>query len=189
MKLQTEIERKVGSRMSLASRAFLWLAAFGIVGALAAFAHVQRWFVPTMDLYFYAPTATGLNRGMAVKLVGFKIGSLDEVILVGELRVKGKAVIDRRYRDAIGKDALIQLTKESLLGTYTLEVITGAGDGGPVKTGDTLSYQRELDPSAMVAGLVERIGPVLDDLRSVTLQITDKDGNVQRTIRRIDEAA
>src|SRR5262245_32002658 len=125
MQLQTEIERKLEGRMSLASRAFLWLAALGILGALAAFAHVQRWFTPTIDLYFYAPTASGLNRGMAVKLVGFKVGSLDELALVGELRVKGKVVMDRHYRDSIGKDSLVRLTKESLLGTYVLELIPG----------------------------------------------------------------
>src|SRR5215831_18940795 len=121
MRLQDEIERKLGSRMSLASRAFLWLAALGIAGSILAFAYVQRWFTPTIDLYFYAPTATGLNRGMAVKLVGFKVGSLDELSVVGELRVKGKVVIDRHYRDSLGKDSLIRLTKESLLGTYVLE--------------------------------------------------------------------
>ena len=44
-----------------------WNGSLRIAGALVTFAHVQRWFVPTMELYFYAPTATGLNRGMAVK--------------------------------------------------------------------------------------------------------------------------
>jgi len=189
VQLQTEIERKLGSRMSLASRAFLWLAALGIVGSLAAFAYVQRWFTPTIDLYFYAPTATGLNRGMAVKLVGFKVGTLEELYLVGELRVKGKIVIDRRQRDSIGKDSLVRLAKESLLGTYALELVPGSGDRGPVDNGNTLAYERELDYNALAAGLVERLGPVLDEIRNVAAQLGDKDGNLQRAIRRIDEAA
>src|SRR4051812_10502609 len=123
MALQTEIERKLEGRMSLASRAFLWLAALGVIGSLAAFAYVQRWFTPTMDLYFYAATADGLNRGMAVKLVGFNIGALQELQLVGELRVKGKIVIDKRHRDAIGKDSLVRLIREGLLGTYALQLV------------------------------------------------------------------
>src|SRR5262245_52239532 len=138
MKLQDEIEKKLASRMSLASRAFLLLALLGIVGALAAFAYVQRWFTPTLELYFYADTASGLNRGMAVKLVGFNVGSLEEVAVVGELRVKGKVVMDRLYRNSVGVDSRIRLTKESLLGNYVLVLLPGQGDGGPVSNGSTL---------------------------------------------------
>jgi phospholipid/cholesterol/gamma-HCH transport system substrate-binding protein len=189
MSLQTEIERKVGSRMSLASRAFLWLAALGIVGALVAFAYVQRWFTPTIDLYFFADTAAGLNRGMAVKLVGFNVGSLEGLSVVGELRVKGKVAMDRRYRDSIGKDSRIRLTKESLLGSYILVLVPGQGDAGPVTHGNVLTYEREMDYGAVVTGLVDRVGPVLDDVRTVTLRLADPEGNLQKAIAQLNEAA
>src|SRR5262245_30468232 len=189
MSLQTEIERKLGSRMSLASRAFLWLAALGIIGSLAAFAYVQRWFTPTIDLYFYAPTASDLNHGMAVKLVGFKVGTLEQVSLVGELRVRGKVVMDRRYRDSVGKDARIRLTKEGVLGAYVLELIQGPGDLGPVTNGTVLLYERTTDYGAMVAGLVERTGPILDDVRTITIQLANPEGDLQKAIRRLDQTA
>lgn len=189
MQLQSEIERKLTGRMALASRAFLWLAAAGIAGVLVALAYAHRWFTPTMDLYFYTHTATGLNKGMAVKLVGFNIGALDEVSIVGELHVKGKVVIDRKYRDVIGKDARIRLTKENLLGAYVLELIPGPGDPGPVDNGNTLDYERELDYNAMVANLIDRAGPVIDDVRRVTSQLGDPQAGVQSTIRHIDAAA
>jgi phospholipid/cholesterol/gamma-HCH transport system substrate-binding protein len=189
VQLRTEIERKLTGRMALASRAFLWLAAAGIAGALLAFAYAHRWLTPTLDLYFYTHTATGLNRGMAVKLVGFNVGSLDEVSIVGELRVKGKVVIDRKYRDAVGKDSRIRLTKEYLLGAYILELIPGPGDPGPVDNGSTLDYERELDYNAMVANLIDRVGPVIDDLRRVTSQLGDPQAGVQKTMRHLGEAA
>lgn len=174
--------------MSFASRAFLWLAAAGMLGVLAAFAYTQRWFTPTMDIYFYADTASGLNRGMAVKLVGFNVGSLDQVSVVGELRVKGKVVMDRRYRDSLGKDSRIRLTKESLLGTYILVLIPGPGDAGPVENGSILVYERELDYSAMVTGLVDRIGPVVDEIRNFTARVGDPE-NAQKAIKNLNEAA
>ena len=76
MKLQTETERKLGGSMAPASRAFLWFAALAIIGVFAALAYTQHWFTPTMELNFYADTGTGLGRGMALKLVGFRVGSL-----------------------------------------------------------------------------------------------------------------
>jgi hypothetical protein len=45
--------------MALSSRAFLWLAAAGIIGAVLAFAYVQRSFTPTIDLYFQTGTRAG----------------------------------------------------------------------------------------------------------------------------------
>jgi ABC-type transporter Mla subunit MlaD len=74
--IRSEIEQKLAGRMALASRAFMWLAAAGIIGAVFAFAYVQRAFTPTIDLYFQTEHARGLTKGMAVKLIGFNIGSL-----------------------------------------------------------------------------------------------------------------
>jgi len=189
MKPRDEIEYKLSGRMALASRAFLLVAAAGILGVLAALAWSQRWFTPTLELYFYADTATGLNRGMAVKLVGFNVGSLDQVEVVGELRVRGKVRMDRRYRDSVGKDARIRLTRESVIGSYVLQLIPGQGDPGPVDNGSTLTYERELDYSAMAAGLLERVGPVIDDLRAVTSQLVDPKAGVPTTVRNLNEAA
>lgn len=189
MKLQTEIERKLGGSMAPASRTFLVLAAAGIIGVLALLAHTQRWFTPTLELNFYADTANGLSRGMAVKLVGFSVGTLEQVSLVGELRVKGRLVMDRSYRDSVGKDARIRLARDGLLGTYILQLVPGPGDPGPVDSGDTLTFERELDYSAMATSLLERAGPVIDDLRAVTAKLVDAEAGVPKTIKQLHDAA
>jgi ABC-type transporter Mla subunit MlaD len=189
MALQNEIEHKLSGRMAASSRAFLWLAALGIAAVLGFLAHSQRWFTPTLDFYFYADTATGLSRGMAVKLVGFHVGSLQQVEIVGELRVRGKVVMDKRYRDAVGKDARIRLAREGLIGSYILQLIPGPGDPGPVDGGDTLAFERELDYSTLAANLLERAGPVIDDLRSITAKLVDAEAGVPKTVRQLHDAA
>jgi phospholipid/cholesterol/gamma-HCH transport system substrate-binding protein len=189
VQVKDEIQRKLTGQMAWASRAFLWFAAAGIIGVLAVLGYSQRWFTPTLELYFYAPTAAGLNRGMAVKLVGFRIGTLEEVSLVGELRVKGRVVIDRHYRDSIGKDSRLRLAREGVIGAYVLELITGQGDAGPVEKGSVLVYERELDYSTAVAGLLERAGPLLDDARAITSRMSDPEGKLQMAIHHLNEAA
>src|SRR4051812_21883340 len=165
--IRSEIENKLVGRMAFASRAFLWLAAAGIVGAILAFAHVQRWFTPTAELYFYTPHAAGLTKGMAVKLIGFNIGSLEEISRFGELRVRGRISIASEHTNVISRDSRIRLTKEGVLGAYVLEILPGHGDDGPVRKGDTLDYEREADYSMMAQNLIDRIGPLVDDLRRV----------------------
>ena len=189
MSLETQVERKLSGRMAAASKAFLWLAAAGIVGMLVGLAYAQRWFTPTIDLYFFTHTAAGMNRGMAVKLVGFNVGLLEQVSVVGELRVKGKLVMDRRYRDVVGKDARIRLSKEGLLGTTVLELIPGSGDPGPVENGDVLALEREMDYTTMVLYLVERVGPAIDDVRQIAARLADPEAGLPKTLRDLGEVA
>ena len=185
--IRSEIEQKLVGRMALTSRAFIWLAAAGIIAAVLAFAYVQRSFTPTIDLYFNTEHARGLTKGMAVKLIGFNIGSLVQISRAGELRVRGKIVIDREHRNDIGKDSRIRLTKEGVLGAYILEVLPGPGDSGPVENGDTLEYEWDVDYSAMVKNLIDRIGPVVDDIHRVSSQLGDPATGVQATLRRLDD--
>jgi phospholipid/cholesterol/gamma-HCH transport system substrate-binding protein len=189
VKLQTEVERKLGGSMAPSSRAFLWFAVAGMIAVLGALAYSQRWFTPTLGLYFYTDTATGLSRGMAVKLVGFNVGTLEQVSLVGELSVKGRLVMDRRYRDSVGKDARIRLARDGLLGTYILQLIPGPGDPGPVDDGNILTFERELDYGAMAANLLERAGPVIDDLRIVTAKLVDAEAGVPEALKQLRDAA
>jgi phospholipid/cholesterol/gamma-HCH transport system substrate-binding protein len=165
----------------------MWITAAGIIGAVLAFAYIQRAFTPTIDLYFQTEHARGLTKNMAVKLIGFNIGSLTEISRSGELRVRGKIVIDREHRNDISKDSRLRLTKEGVLGAYILEVIPGGGDVGPVVSGDTLEYEREVDYSVMVKNLIDRIGPVVDDIHKVSSQLGDPATGVQATLRRLDE--
>jgi len=189
MPLQTEVERKLSGRMALGSRAFLWLTVVAAAGVLAVLAYTHRWFTPTVALYFYADTASGLSRGMAVKLAGFNVGSLENVSLQGELRIKGRVVMDRHFRESVGKDARIRLFKDGLLGTYALMLIPGTGDPGPVEEGDTLSFEREPDYSTLAIAILERAAPVIEELRTLSATLANPESGLPKTIRSLNEAA
>jgi len=189
MQLQNEVERKLSGRMALGSRAFLWLTVVVAAGVLAALAYTQRWFTPTVALYFYADTASGLSRGMAVKLAGFNVGSLEKVSLQGELRIRGRVVMDRQFRESVGKDARIRLFKDGLLGTYALMLIPGIGDPGPVEDGDTLNFEREPDYGTLAIGLLERAAPVIEDLRALSATLANPESGLPKTVRSLNEVA
>jgi len=70
-----------------------------------------------------------------------------------------------------------------------LELVPGTGDPGPVENGDVLQFEREMDYSAMVPYLVERMGPVIDDIRRVTAGLADPDAGVQKTMRDLGAVA
>src|SRR5262245_51072547 len=96
MKTSTEM---IGSlrRVALASRLFLVIAVLSLCAAVALLAYHQGAFTRTIRVFFYAGTAEGMHRGMAVKLVGFKVGYLDEISIDNDLRVKVQIRLDRKY--------------------------------------------------------------------------------------------
>ena len=54
---------------------FLLTALFGFAALVTLVAYKQGMFVPHTDIYFHAPDATGINKGMAVRLHGVPVAS------------------------------------------------------------------------------------------------------------------
>src|SRR5215467_12770078 len=67
------LERKTGL--------FLALAAFLVIAGFAAALVRQGAFTQTTHLHFFANSAQGITKGMAVQLFGFKIGAVDAISL------------------------------------------------------------------------------------------------------------
>src|SRR5262249_23630640 len=91
-------EMRAGLRdIAVASRIFVGVAGLALAGAIGVLAWQQGLFTRTVDVSFYAGTADGMNKGMAVKLVGFKVGSVDSIAVTPDLRVKVDVKLDEKY--------------------------------------------------------------------------------------------
>ena len=183
-------EMRAGLRdIALASRVFLVVAVLALAGAIGALAWQQGAFTRTIDVSFLAGTADGMNKGMAVKLVGFKVGSVESISVTPDLRVKVDVKLDEKYRDMIDGDAVIRLVKEGLIGGNVLEVRPGSGDTGPVKNAAVLRYEREPALEAAVVALVDQIAPVIADVKQLTAFLASPEGDFRMTIGNANRAA
>src|SRR5262249_58296871 len=100
---------------------FLVVAALALAAAIGVLAWQQGVFTRTIGVSFYAGTADGMNKGMAVKLVGFKVGSVEAITVTPDLRVKVDVKLDEKYQNMIDGDAVVRLAKENLNGNKDLE--------------------------------------------------------------------
>ena len=183
-------EMRAGLRdIAVASRIFLVVALLALAGALGMLAWHQGVFTRTLNVTFYAGTADGMNKGMAVKLVGFKVGSVDAITVTPDLRVKVSVKLDEKYQNVIDGDAVIRLAREGLIGGNVLEVRPGQGDKGPIKNGAVLKYEREPALDAAVAALVDQIGPVIADVKQVTSFLASPEGDFRQAIGNANRAA
>ena len=107
-------EMRAGLRdIAVASRIFLIVAVLALVAAIGILAWQQGAFMRTIDVTFYAGMADGMNKGMAVKLVGFKVGAVDAISVTPDLRVKVALKLDEKYRNMIDGDAVVRLTRRA----------------------------------------------------------------------------
>jgi phospholipid/cholesterol/gamma-HCH transport system substrate-binding protein len=183
-------EMRAGLRdIAVASRIFLVVAVLALVAAIGVLAWQQGVFTQWLDVTFYAGTADGMNKGMAVKLVGFKVGSVDAISVTPDLRVKVGVKLDEKYQNMIDGDAVIRLAKEGLIGGNVLEIRRGSGDKGPIRSGAQLKYEREPALDAAVVALVDQIAPVIADVKQVTSFLASPEGDFRQAIGNANRAA
>jgi phospholipid/cholesterol/gamma-HCH transport system substrate-binding protein len=188
MRLSTEMSR--GARdITVASRIFLVVAVMSLVAAAVLLAHNQGAFTPTVNVYFYAGTAEGMNKGMAVKLVGFNVGSVGSIAIEPDLRVKVELKIVEKYAPMIYSNAVVRLTREAVIGGNVLELRPGTENVGPIADRTVLRYERDPGIEGAVNKLLDQLGPIVSDVRLFTAYLNNSEGDFRQAMRNLNLTA
>lgn len=156
---------------------------------LAVVAIKQDYFSQTVSLYFFAPNAQGLNKGMAVKFIGFKVGSIEEISMEPNATVKVRLSLSNKYIHLIGRDAKAKLIKEALVGESVVEIVPGAAQARQVAQNDVLAFERGRDIDELAESLVGQIQPILADVKKITASVSGADEDIRQSIKNINTAS
>lgn len=151
---------------------------------LAMIAAKQDYFHRSTAIYFITPNAQGLSKGMAVKFIGFKVGSVQEVSMQPNATVRVKVSLDDEYVHLIGQDAKARLVKEALVGESVVEIIPGSQQVRQVTQGSVLEFERGQDASTVVENLAGQLQPILSDIHQIT-----SSGDIQQTLKNLNQAS
>lgn len=181
-KKMKEYEYKVGF--------FLFLFLIFLVAFLVYFGIKKDIFSKRVTYYVISKSGDSIERGMPVKLSGFKIGEVDKLFLDNIDYVKIKIKVLDRYKKWFREDTKIILDQEGLIGNPYLKIIPGSENSPIVPPGSVVKLTK-------VAGLKELLieaQPVVEDLkvivasiRKITDQFLDKKGSMQRTITNLEQ--
>ena len=178
------LERKTGL--------FLGLAATLIIAGFAAALVRQGAFTQTAHLNFFAPSAQGITKGMAVQLFGFKIGAVDNLSLEtggstsGSVRVRLQ--VENEYLPLINRDSTARIGKEGLIGASVIEIVPAGGASRPVAENEFLKFERAGDFSTMAEELSAQLRPILADLKTLTESANKPDGDIRVMLRNSRQA-
>ncbi len=169
------------------TRHFMLGAAVVMLVVLWLIAAKQDYFSRSTSIYFFTPNAQGLSKGMAVKFIGFKVGSVQEVSMQPNATVRVKVSLDDDYVHLIGQDAKARLVKEALVGESVVEIIPGSQQVKQVAQNSVLEFERGQDTSAVVENLATQLQPILADIHQITSSINNPNGDVQQTLKNLNQ--
>jgi ABC-type transporter Mla subunit MlaD len=171
---------------------FLLTAFVGFAGVIALVAYKQGMFVQHTTIYFHAPDATGIHKGMPVRLHGVPVGAVKEVEFA-ERGVRVHLGIKSEFIPRLPRGAQARLVREGYVGAASIQILPGtaATDRTPVAEGDEIRFVAQKGMAEMLDEVRQQMTPALQELRRAASEMADPDGDFRRSVtalrRTIDE--
>lgn len=170
-------------------RRFLLAALLAMLAVAAAIAVRQGVFRQTTGYSFVANSAQDIVKGQAVRIAGFRVGSVAEVKLKDDGQVAVTMEIDADYMRFITHDARVELHKDGLVGSATLEIVPGADQSRLAPAQARLAFSRADGLAALANQVRDEFIPILKDIKVITGTLADADKGLPGTLARIRESA
>jgi phospholipid/cholesterol/gamma-HCH transport system substrate-binding protein len=175
---------------SLRRRVRLFLLAAALLGIVTLITVAARHgvFTQTIPIHFFAESAQEITKGMAVKVIGFKIGKVDQLVIEPDNRIKVRILVNDDYARLIPRDSVAKVTKEGLIGASVIEIQPGQDKTRVVAADDVLRFERDSGLGEIAKKLTDQVMPILHDVKQITASINDPGGDVKLAVHNISEA-
>ncbi|MGH8726298.1 MAG: MlaD family protein [Burkholderiales bacterium] len=163
---------------------FLLTALLGFAGAVGLVAYKQGMFVKHTHIHFFARDASGINKGMSVRLYGVPVGAVKEVELSELGGVKVQLGINSDYIPHLPRGSQARLVREGVVGAASIQIVTGPAGMTRVPVGEDeeIRYIPHRTVTEMVDEVRQQMTPALEELRKAAAELADPDGDFRRSV-------
>lgn len=145
-------------------------------------------------IHFTVPKGSGLQKGAPVLMRGIEVGSIGDVELTADRKVRVTAEIAPRFARYVTEDTLASVIEPPFLGTTKVQLEPGEGEQGgrdvELSTSELPSFMARIDSLEVdvkellkrVDKLVQNADATLEDVRSVTKKVDEGKGLVGRLL-------
>jgi phospholipid/cholesterol/gamma-HCH transport system substrate-binding protein len=172
--------------LSRGTRRFLFLALALALALVVAIVVRQGLFRQTANYSFVADTAQDIAKGQAVRIAGFRVGSVSEVNLKDDGKVAVTLEIDADHMRFITHDARVELRKEGLVGSAT---VPGADKTRLAAAQARLTFSRADGLTALANQVRDEFVPILKDIKLITGTLADPEKGLPGTLAKIRESS
>ncbi|WP_462323554.1 MlaD family protein [Desulfoplanes sp.] len=147
-------------------------------------------FADRMTYFVVSTTGENIERGIPVRLSGFKIGNVEKVHLDNIGYIKVELEILTRYHKWFHKDSKIILDQEGIIGNPYFKLIPGTDSSPLLEEGDTLPLSKVAGLSELIQEaepVIQNLKEIVANIRTITNSFIDKDGHVQSVLANAEE--
>lgn len=176
-------------RLGLKLGLFLGLGLILGLVLLLGMAERQGYFSPKTPVFFIADSGTDLRPGMAVKLSGFKIGTVRRVDLNESARVDVEMAIEDRYMRWIKRDSMATLAREGMIGDSFISLTRGTPELPALTAKDRLHFELGRGLADIAQDVRNRVVPVIDEMHVLLKYANDPKGDVRQGFAHLNQLA
>lgn len=123
----------------------------GVVGAI--FVAIKRdWFAPKIYLSTDFENAEGVHSGTEVRIAGLRAGSVDQVELLENNKIRVGFDVLEKFKTKIREDSKTQLIRPFVIGERVLEITVGSESSPMIQNRATLAAHETLDIMSILSG-------------------------------------
>jgi phospholipid/cholesterol/gamma-HCH transport system substrate-binding protein len=188
MPLQVETDSEI-ALLHRGTRRFL-IAGFCVTLLLVGTMFVRQGLLrDTAHYNFITHSAQDITKGQAVKIAGFKVGAVDEVVLQPDGQVAVDIKINADATRFVTRDAVIELRKEGFIGSGFLEIKPGKDREHLAEEDSQLTFTRGEALGALVNDLHAKLTPILDNLKTITGTLADEQRGIPATLAQVQKVS
>jgi phospholipid/cholesterol/gamma-HCH transport system substrate-binding protein len=148
---------------------------FAIVGCLVTAVSVavkQGWFEDKVYFQTYFENADGLHEGTVVQMAGLRAGSVSDVQLESDNKIKVIFYVLGKFRGKVKKDSTAQLIRPFLIGDRMLDISVGSPHETVLAEKSNVQSQEATDVMSLLSGkklgiYMSQTAQMLENLKTV----------------------
>lgn len=177
--------RSNGNRRAIIVGIFIFLGLAIFIWTILTLGSQKNTFEKAIKVKAYFQNVNGLQKGNNIWFSGVKVGTIENVTLIGNSKVEVDMNIDEKSVPYIHKNAKAKLSSDGLIGNKIIEIYGGSSQAPVISGGDVLNNEELLSTDAMMATLSknnDNLLAITDNLKIISTKMSNGQGSVGKLL-------
>ena len=178
--------RSTGNRRGIIVGIFIVIGLAIFIWAVLTLGSQKNTFERSIGVKTFFQNVNGLQKGNNIWFSGVKVGTIEDVSIIGTGKVEVDMNINEKSVPYIHKNAKAKLSTDGLIGNKIIEIYGGTPQSPQIAEGDVLNNDELLSTDEMMATLSKNNDNLLEitnNLKVVSAQMAEGKGSVGKLLK------
>jgi len=177
--------RSTGNKRAIIVGIFIFLGVAIFIWTVLTLGSQKNTFEKSILVKTYFQNVNGLQKGNNIWFSGVKVGTIENVSLIGNEKVEVDMNIDQKSVPYIHKNAKAKLSTDGLIGNKIIEIYGGSSQSPAISNGDVLNNQELLSTDEMMSTLSknnDNLLAITANLKIISNKMAEGQGSVGKLL-------